>query len=85
MIDFLIAFFIFVSGVGGYFIGRRDGIDAERLRVNRIFDVALGVVTSGALWKVRRRINNEYDNDQLQAALVRECDFRDKERRRRAS
>lgn len=78
----LTALFVFVSGVVSYFVGRRDGASAERMRVEWILDVAFGVVNSGALWKVRRRIRGEYTDTEFRSALVRECEYREKMRGR---
>lgn len=75
-------FVIFVACYASYYLGRREGIDAERLRAMRVFDVALGIVSSGALHKVRRRISGEYRNDnELRVELVRECEERARARR----
>lgn len=73
---------VFVPAVMFYFVGRRDGASAERMRVERILDVAFGVINSGALWKVRRRIRGEYSDMEYRSALVREVEYRDKERSR---
>ena len=47
----------------GYYIGRFDGVKAERLRIDHIFDIAFNIVVSGALRKVYRRITGAYKTD----------------------
>ena len=65
----------------GFYLGRDGGVEAERLRIARIFDVAFGVVTSGALTKVYRRVVGKYATDsEMRNELVRECEHRAKER-----
>jgi 2,3-bisphosphoglycerate-independent phosphoglycerate mutase len=77
--------FFGIGALAGYFLGRSigaaAGIKAERLRVDRAFDVAFCTITSGALKKVYRRITGEYSSDhELRANLVREIEAREKER-----
>jgi len=68
--------------VATYWVGREQGIRAERLRVTHAFDVALGIVSSGALHKVRRRVKNEVTNEQMVDQLYREAGHRHEERKR---
>ena len=71
-----------VAGViYGELVGRSQGVRAERLRVLRAFDVAFGIITSGVLRKVQRRITGQCNDEELRISLIREVEFREDVRR----
>jgi len=79
--------FVFVLAylVGAFAYGVLWGHRLERRRVIQIFQLARTVVRSGALAKVRRRIEGEYDDTEFVVALEREAEFREQEAERRQS
>lgn len=65
----------------GRFWGSNETRALERRRVWRIFDVAFGAVSSGALTAVHGAVRGDYDTDRMRALLV-EYAQRKEERRR---
>lgn len=69
-----------VVGVIAFRMGFLAGVKIERARVTHVFDVAREIVSSGALGKVRRRIENGLTDEQLRSELHREMEYREQQR-----